>query len=41
MKLHTFLLRMRDLKDRHSGVYLNEVLLELLKKFDIELDIIK
>jgi triosephosphate isomerase len=36
MNLHTFLLGIQDLKDRHSGAYLNEVLLELLKEFDIE-----
>jgi hypothetical protein len=36
MNLYIFLLGMRDLKDRHSGAYLNEVLLELLKEFDIE-----
>jgi hypothetical protein len=36
MNLYTFLLAIRDLKDRHSGAYLNDVLLELLKEFNIE-----
>jgi hypothetical protein len=36
MNLYTFLLGMRDLKNKYSGAYLNEVLLELLKEFDIE-----
>ena len=30
---------MRDLKDKHSSVYLNEVLLESLKDFNIEYNI--
>jgi hypothetical protein len=27
---------MKDLSDKHSGVYINKVLLEALKEFDIE-----
>jgi hypothetical protein len=41
MNLYTFLLGMRDLKDRYSRAYLNKVLLELLKEFDIEHKIIR
>jgi hypothetical protein len=36
MNLYTFLLGIRDLKYRHSGAYLNNILLELLKEFDIK-----
>jgi hypothetical protein len=36
MNLYIFLLGIQDLKDKHFGAYLNEVLLELLKEFDIE-----
>jgi hypothetical protein len=39
MKLTTFILGIRDLKNKYSRANLNEVLLELLKEFDIEYDI--
>jgi hypothetical protein len=32
---------MRILKDKHSGIYINSVLLAFLKLFDIKLDIIR
>jgi hypothetical protein len=30
---------MKDLKEKHSGVYMNEVLLNTLKDFEIEYNI--
>ena len=30
---------MKDLKERHSGLYLNEVLLETLRDYNIEYNI--
>jgi triosephosphate isomerase len=41
MNLYTFLLGIQDLKDKYSGAYLNNILLELLKKFNIEYNIIR
>ena len=32
---------MRDLAEKHSGAYINKVLLEALKDFDIEYNIIR
>jgi hypothetical protein len=40
-QLISYLLRIRDLKDRHSGTYLNLVLLEVLQEFDSEYNITK
>jgi hypothetical protein len=37
--LISYFLGVRDLKDKHSESYINEVLLELLKDLDIEYDI--
>jgi hypothetical protein len=41
IELIIFLLGIRDLKNKYSGAYLNKVLFELLKEFDIKYNIIK
>jgi hypothetical protein len=38
-KLKSYLLAMKDLSDKHSGVYMNSVLLEALKHYNIEYNI--
>jgi hypothetical protein len=40
-ELKSHLLAMRELSDIHSGIYMNSVLLETLKEFDIEYNIIR
>lgn len=37
--MKSYLLAMKDLKERHSGLYLNEVLLETLRDYNIEYNI--
>ena len=37
--LKSYLLAIKDLKDIHSGVYMNSVLLETLKEYNIEYNI--
>jgi hypothetical protein len=38
-KLKSYLLAMKDLSDKHSGVYINKVLLNTLKEFNIKYNI--
>ena len=37
--LKLYLLVIKDLKDKHSGIYLNSVLLETLKEYNIKYNI--
>jgi len=39
--LNSYLLAIKDLKDIYSGKYINKVLLETLKDFNIEYNIIR
>ena len=39
--MNSYLLAIKDFKDIYSGKYINEVLLETLKDFNIEYNIIK
>jgi hypothetical protein len=39
--LNSYLLAIKDLKDIYSGKYINEVLLETLKDFNIKYNIIR
>lgn len=40
-ELKSYLLAMKDLKEKHFSLYLNDVLLETLKEYNIKYNIIK
>jgi len=40
-ELKSYLLVMKNLKEKYSGVYINEVLLNTLKNYNIEYNIIR